>query len=149
MQAEGHRFDPGTLHRSVKRLRRLRSIPPAPAIVVNSPTMGDGKSPTVGVAVPKRTAQDDPMRIARRNRQESRTALAPSKVNTYREQQLRELLDVSRRPEVKLSVSQVEALLLWQETPGNDVRRLLATLESDQRLAVLRNAAHQPGPSAA
>jgi len=70
-------------------------------------------------------------------------------VNTYREQQLRELLDVSRRPEVKLSVSQVEALLMWQETPGNDVRRLLATLESDQRLAVLRNAAHQPGPSAA
>ena len=89
------------------------------------------------------------MRIARRSRQESRAALAPPKVNTYREQQLRELLDVSRRPEVKLSVSQIEALLTWQETPGNDVRRLLATLETDQRLTVLRNAAHQHGSSAA
>ena len=60
-----------------------------------------------------------------------------------------ELLEVSRRPEVKLSVSQVEALLIWQETPGSDVRRLLATLEADQRLTVLRNAAHQHGSSAA
>ena len=89
------------------------------------------------------------MRIARRSRQESRVVLALPKVTNYREQQLRELLEVSRRPEVKLSVSQVEALLIWQETPGSDVRRLLATLEADQRLTVLRNATHQHGSSAA
>ena len=66
-------------------------------------------------------------------------------MNVYREQQLRELLEVSRRPEARLSVSQVEALLIWQETSADDVRRLVATLDLDQRLSALRNAAAQHG----
>jgi len=54
-------------------------------------------------------------------------------MNSYREQQLRELLEVSRRTEVKLSFSQVESLLAWQETSPGDVRRLIGALDADQR----------------
>lgn len=72
------------------------------------------------------------------------TAAAP-KTNDYREQQLREMLEVSRRPDVRLSVSQVEALVKWRQTPAGDVRRLVATLDVDQQLTVLRSAAPQHG----
>jgi hypothetical protein len=88
------------------------------------------------------------VRKAWRKREES-TAPAAPKANVYREQHLRELLEVSRRPEVRLSVSQVEALLKWQGTPAGDVRRLVETLDVDQRLTALRNASLRHGPEAA
>jgi hypothetical protein len=89
------------------------------------------------------------VRKAWRKREEGKAAAGAPKMNVYREQQLRELLEVSKRTEAKLSVSQVEALLMWQETPADDVRRLVATLDIDQRVTALRNAAHQHGPEAA
>jgi hypothetical protein len=52
-------------------------------------------------------------------------------MNDYRVQQLRELLEVSRRGEAKLSVQQVESLLDWDETPDPDARRLKAMIETD------------------
>lgn len=89
------------------------------------------------------------MRIAWRKQEAEKAAAAAPKTNVYREQHLRELLEVSRRPEAKLSVTQVEALLQWQQTPAGDVRRLVETLDADQRLTALRNAAHRPGFEAA
>jgi len=90
------------------------------------------------------------VRKAWRKREESKApAASPKATNVYREQHLRDLLEVSRRPEVRLTVPQVEALLQWQGTPAGDVRRLVATLDADQRLIALRNAAPQHGSAAA
>jgi hypothetical protein len=52
-------------------------------------------------------------------------------MNDYRVQQLRELLEVSRRGDAKLSVQQVESLLDWDQTPDADARRLKAMIEAD------------------
>ncbi len=52
-------------------------------------------------------------------------------MNDYRMLQLRELLEVSRRGDAKLSVQQVESLLDWDQTPGPDARRLKAMIEAD------------------
>jgi hypothetical protein len=89
------------------------------------------------------------VRKARRKREEGRITAAAPKIDSYREQQFRELLEISRIPEAKLSVSQVEALLSWQGTTAGDVRRLVAMLEPDQRLIALRKAAGQHGAEAA
>jgi hypothetical protein len=52
-------------------------------------------------------------------------------MNDYRMLQLRELLEVSRRGDAKLSVQQVESLLDWDQTPDPDARRLKAMIEAD------------------
>ena len=89
------------------------------------------------------------MRKAWRKREEHEAPAAPKTTNVYREQHLRDLLEVSRRPEVRLTAPQVEALLRWQGTPADDVRRLVATLDTDQRLTALRNASPRHGFEAA
>jgi hypothetical protein len=53
--------------------------------------------------------------------------------NDYREQQLRELLEISRRGDVKLTVPQIASLLSWDGTSTDDARRLTATVATVQR----------------
>jgi hypothetical protein len=60
-------------------------------------------------------------------------------MNDYRVQQLRELLEVSRRGDAKLSVHQVESLLDWDETPGPDARRLKAMIAADADAPMTRD----------
>lgn len=107
--------------------------------------MRDAKSPTAGVAGARQTTYRVRVRKAWRKREDSASSAAAPKTNDYREQQLREMLEVSRRSDVRLSVSQVEALVKWRETPAGDVRRLVARLDVDQQLTVLRSAAPQQG----
>jgi hypothetical protein len=51
-------------------------------------------------------------------------------MNDYRQHQLRELLEAWHRGDARLSDQQLKSLVGWENTPGEDLRRLEAALSA-------------------